>query len=233
MRLFWISMALLGGGLILLIANHDSGRVLGLESSAFAATLYLGLWAAVLLAGFLGSGMRIGEVARTLAFWAFLLLTLVAAYQYRYELQDIASRVTAGLIPGSPVSTVGKDGQINVIVERSASGHFEVIANVNGTDLRMLIDTGASSIVLADADARAAGFEPEGLRFQTPVATANGTTLVARARAETISIGAISRSDMPIYIAQPGRLDQSLLGMSFINTLDGFDLRGDRIVLRD
>ena len=64
-------------------------------------------------------------------------------------------------------------------------------------------------------------------------ATANGTTLVARARADTVNVGAISRNDLPIYVAQPGRLDQSLLGMSFINTLNGFDLRGDRIVLRD
>ncbi|MCC5779585.1 TIGR02281 family clan AA aspartic protease [Nitratireductor sp. B36] len=233
MRLFWLLMSALGGGLILLIANHDSGRVFGLENAAFAATLYLGLWAAVLIVGFLGSGLRIGDVARTLAFWVFLLLALVAAYQYRYELQDIASRVTAGLIPGSPMTTVSKDGQVNVIVERSSSGQFEVIADVNGTNLRMLIDTGASSIVLSDEDARAAGFEPERLRFVVPVATANGNTLVARARADTVNVGAISRNEIPIYVAQPGRLDQSLLGMSFINTLNGFDLRGDRIVLRD
>ncbi|MFC5585868.1 TIGR02281 family clan AA aspartic protease [Nitratireductor kimnyeongensis] len=233
MRLFWLLMSALGGGLILLIANHDSGRVFGLENSAFAATLYLGLWAAVLIVGFLGSGLRIGDVARTLAFWVFLLLALVAAYQYRYELQDFASRVTAGLMPGSPMTTVSKNGQIHVIVERSSSGQFEVIADVNGTRLRMLIDTGASSMVLSDEDARAAGFEPERLRFVVPVATANGTTVVARARADTVNVGAISRNDIPIYMAQAGRLDQSLLGMSFINTLNGFDLRGDRIVLRD
>lgn len=233
MQLFWISMAILGSGLILLIANHDSGTVLGLESSAFASTLYMGLWAAVLIVGILGSGLRIGEMAKTLAFWVFLLLALVAIYQYRYELQDIANRVTAGLIPGSPVSAVDSDGRAQVMVERSASGHFEVVADVNGTGLRMLIDTGASSIVLSDADARAAGFDPEGLQFRTPVATANGTALVARARAAEIQVGAIVRSNLPVYVAQPGRLDQSLLGMSFINTLAGFELRGDRIILRD
>ncbi|CAN0656225.1 TIGR02281 family clan AA aspartic protease [Nitratireductor sp.] len=233
MRLFWIVMALLGGGLILLIANHDSGRVLGLENATFAATLYLGLWGAVLLVGILGSGMRIGEAARSLAFWVFLLLALIAVYQYRYELQDVASRVTAGLIPGSPVSMVSSEGNARVMVERSANGHFEVIADVNGQALRMLIDTGASSIVLSDDDARRAGFDPSTLRFQIPVATANGTAMVARARAQEVRIGAIARSDVPVYIAQPGRLGQSLLGMSFINTLSGFELRGDRIVLQD
>ncbi|WP_295810029.1 TIGR02281 family clan AA aspartic protease [uncultured Nitratireductor sp.] len=233
MRLFWIAMALLGGGLILLIANHDSGQVFGLENSAFAATLYLGLWAAVLIVGIFGSGLRIGDAARTLAFWTFLLLALVTVYQYRYELQDIASRITAGLVPGSPVSVIGNDGNARVMVERAANGHFAVIADVNGAALRMLIDTGASSIVLSDTDARKAGYDPSTLRFQIPVSTANGTALVARSRVENIRVGSIVRNDIPVYIAQPDRLDQSLLGMSFINTLSGFELRGDRIVLQD
>jgi aspartyl protease family protein len=38
---------------------------------------------------------------------------------------------------------------------------------------------------------------------------------------------------MPLLVAEDGRLGQSLLGMNFIGTLSGFDVRGDRLVLRD
>ena len=51
--------------------------------------------------------------------------------------------------------------------------------------------------------------------------------------ADTISIGTISRRRMQVFIAERGTLDQSLLGMNFIGSLSGFDVRGDRMILRD
>ncbi|MCR4266712.1 TIGR02281 family clan AA aspartic protease [Nitratireductor sp. ZSWI3] len=233
MRLFWIIMAIMGGGLLLLIANNDAGSVFGIENNIFAGALYLGLWAAVILVGIATSGMRLGEVARSFAFWVLLLLVLVAGYQYRYELQDVASRVTAGLVPGSPISVGDGSTGTRVLVGRSSSGHFEVMVDIEDRPLRMLIDTGASGIVLSAEDARRIGFDPATLDFRIPVSTANGITMVARARAAEIRVGAIVRRDMPLHIAQPGQLGQSLLGMSFINTLSGFELSGDSIVLRD
>jgi aspartyl protease family protein len=58
-------------------------------------------------------------------------------------------------------------------------------------------------------------------------------TKAAGARASQIAIGGIVRNDMQILIAAPGALGQSLLGMNFISTLSGFDVRGDRMILRD
>ena len=95
------------------------------------------------------------------------------------------------------------------------------------------VDTGASGIVLTFSDAEAIGVKTDGLAFHIPVSTANGNALVARARIDTLEIGAIVRRDLTVYIAQPGQLGRSLLGMSFIDTLSGFDLRGDRLILRD
>ena len=36
--------------------------------------------------------------------WMLIILVFVAGYQYRYELQDFANRVTVGLVPGSPLT---------------------------------------------------------------------------------------------------------------------------------
>lgn len=232
-RLFWIVIGVLGTGLILLVVNDDSGETFGIGNDAFARTLYLGIWGAVLAAGVIGSGMRIGDIARQLAVWVLLMLILVTGYQYRYEIQDVAHRVTAGLVPGSPVNIRETDGRAAVMIDKAANGHFAVRAEINGMTIPFLVDTGASAIVLTNADAARIGIDTPALSYIVPVATANGRSMAARAVADKIVIGAIERDRMPVLVAESGRLDTSLLGMSFLNTLSGFEVRGDRLVLRD
>lgn len=231
MRLFWVIMAVIGGGLILLILNDAGGEPLGLSSNVAGHTLYLGIWAAVIAAGILGSGRRLGDIARSLGLWVLLILALVAVYQYRYELQDFANRVTAGLVPGSPLTV--NDGGNTVMLEKLANGHFGARGDVNGRPVNFIIDTGASSTVLTLADARAAGFDTSTLNFNTPVQTANGTARAAVVIADTVSVGTITRHRVPAFVIGQDMLDQSLLGMNFIGTLSGFEVRGDRMILRD
>lgn len=231
-RFLWIILAVLGGGLILLVVNHDGGSTLGLRNDAFAQTLYLGMWGVVLGAAVLGSGLRLGEVARQLALWALILLVFVAGYQYRYELQDVAYRVSGGLVPGSPL-TLREDGQIAVMLEKSRNGHFEALADINNISIRLLVDTGATTTVISSADASRIGIDTGSLRFDVPVMTANGPGRAARATADSIAIGEITRRRVPVLVSEPGRLAQSLLGMNFLGTLSGFDVRGDRLILRD
>lgn len=232
-RTLWFVSGAIGIGLVLLLASGDSGTVFGVQDDTFARTLYLGILAAVIATGILGSGLRFGQIARTMAIWVLIILVLMGGYQYRYELQDIASRVTAGLIPGSPLSLVDGDGRAAVMVDRLANGHFEVRAEINGVAVTTMIDTGATSTVLTAADAVRAGFDPEALSFTIPIMTANGEARAARVVADEIRIGDITRSRLPMLVAEAGRLDRSLLGMNFIGSLSGFDMRGERLILRD
>lgn len=232
-RLLWIVLGAMALGLILLIATGDSGTVLGMQDEAFARTLYLGALGAIVCAGILGSGMRFGHVVRTMAIWLLVILVLMGGYQFRYELQDVASRLTAGLIPGSPLSITDAEGRAAVMLDRLSNGHFEVRAEINGTTVLTMIDTGATSTVLTAQDAARIGFEPAELSFTVPIMTANGPSTAARIVADDIRIGGIERRRLPMLVAEEGRLDRSLLGMNFIGTLSGFDMRGERLILRD
>lgn len=233
MRLLWIVLGAMALGLVLLLASGDSGSVLGVGDETFARTLYLGALGVVIGAAILGSGIRLGHAARAMAVWALIILVLVAGYQYRYELQDVASRLTAGLIPGSPLSVSGEDGRAAVMLDRLANGHFEVRAEFDGVPVTTMIDTGATATVLTADDARRAGYRPETLSFNVPIMTANGQARAARVVAGEIRVGEIVRARVPVLVAEPGRLDRSLLGMNFIGTLSGFDMRGQRLILRD
>jgi aspartyl protease family protein len=232
-RLFWIVMGLIGLALILLVFNNAAGTTFGIANDDFGQLVWLGIFAVVIGAFVLRSGRPLGTLAKHLGGWIAIVLVLVAGYQYRYELQDFASRVSAGLVPGSPLALGEEDGRPTVALEKALNGHFEARILVNGAAIRAVVDTGASSTVLSADDARAAGLDPDGLRYTVPVATANGVTKAAGARVQELSIGGISRKNMPILVAAPGTLGQSLLGMNFIATLSGFDVRGDRMILRD
>lgn len=233
MRLLWLVLGGMAAALVLLIASGDSGTVLGLQDEDFARTVYLGALGAVICAGILGSGIRFGQAARTMAVWLLIILALMAGYQYRYELQDVASRLTAGLIPGSPLSITDAEGRAAVMLDRLANGHFEVRAEIGGVPVTTMIDTGATSIVLTAEDATRAGFDVSSLSFMVPIMTANGRADAARIVLDEIRVGDIVRRRIPALVAERGRLERSLLGMNFIATLSGFDMRGERLILRD
>ena len=233
MNLFWLVMIAIGVGLAALLLSGDSGSTFGLPSDDFAYVLYMGLFGVVVAAGIVRSGVRFGEATRTIAIWLGIIVALVGGYQYRYELQDIASRLTAGLVPGSPISVTDSEGRKSVIVEKQPNGHFETRAEVNGKPVYFMVDTGATTTVLSNDDARAVGYDVSALTFNIPVSTANGMARAARVTADEIRIGQIFRNRQTVFVAGPGQLGQSLLGMSFLSTLSGYDVRGDRMVLID
>lgn len=233
MRIFWIGIAILAVGLIVLIASDSSGEALGISTDRFGRLVHLTALGVVIGAGILFSGQRFGQTVRMLAIWLLVILALMAGYEYRYEFQDVASRVSGGRIPGSPLSITDEDGRAIVTLQKRMDGHFDANVTINGTTIRAMIDTGATTTVLTETDAVRIGFDSQALVFNVPVSTANGIANAARVVADDIAVGGIVRGNVPLLVVESGRLGVSLLGMNFIGTLSGFDVRGDRLVLRD
>ena len=231
-RSLWIILFFIAAAIGLLVLNDGAGSTMGIENYDFSRLVWLGVLVAVVGAGLFRSGRPVGDMARSLGTWAVIILGLIAGYQYRYELQDFASRVSAGLIPGSPLTLGVADGRPTVTLDKGDNGHFEARIMVNGATIRAVVDTGATSTVLTSQDAMAAGFNPATLSYTVPVSTANGMTNAAAVRADQLKLGDIVRKDITVLIAAPGSLGQSLLGMNFIGSLSGFDVRGDRMILR-
>ena len=96
----------------------------------------------------------------------------------------------------------------------------------------MMVDTGASSVVLTPEDARRAGIDTSRLTYSIPVSTANGRAMVALVRLPAISIGDIGARNVQAHIAGPGALSQSLLGMSFLSRLRSYEVRNGVLIMR-
>ena len=106
------------------------------------------------------------------------------------------------------------------------------LASANGAKINMVVDTGASTIVLNPSDAARAGIKVEGLRYSVPVQTANGTSFAARVVLKNVSIGPVSINNVDALIAKRGALRESLLGMSFLSRLRSYEFSGDFLTLR-
>lgn len=228
-----ISLGILAVALALLIFNHDSGRTLGLDNSDFGRLAMLASIGALIGAGILAGRRHFGETLRQLGLWLMIILALVAGYLYRGDLQSFASRMTAGLIPGRPSVITDSEGQQEVVLHKVLNGHFETTATVNGIDVSMLVDTGASTVVLTFEDAARAGIDTATLVFGIPVMTANGQAMAAPITIGQIAIGPIIRDNVRAAVAEPDRLSQSLLGMSFLSTLSFLQMQTDELRLRD
>ena len=96
----------------------------------------------------------------------------------------------------------------------------------------MLVDTGASTVVLKPADAQKLGIDVERLRYSVPVQTANGTTYAAHVRLRNLTLGPISLNDVEALVAKPGALKENLLGMSFLSRLRSYEFTTDMLTLR-
>jgi len=227
-RLLWFLLAGLAIALLILIARHDEGSIGPLSSGDFASLAYK--IALLIFVGAIALAMfreRLTQALIAAALWVGLALILIVGYSYRFELRDVGERVLAELVPGH-VITHGR----SVEVARAFNGDFDVTAQVNGTRIVMALDTGASSVVLTLDDARAAGLPIEVLSYTANIDTANGRTRAAPVTLDRIAIGGLVERSVAALVAQPGQLKTSLLGMSFLNRLQSWEVRGDRLLLR-
>ncbi len=233
MRLFWILIAIVSVGMILLMVTGTSGTTLGMNSDDFASTLWLAPILLLVSAGVLQSRRNLGFVFQSLLIWAAVLLVVAAAYIFRDDFRDVGARLFSGLIPGMAMETTMSDGREQVILHKRLDGHFAADVEIDGKTITMLVDSGASRVTLTARDAARIGLEGSDLSYTAMVTTANGTAMAAPITLDEVSIGPITRRNVKAMVATEGRLAESLLGMSFLSTLTSVDMRSDELRLTE
>jgi aspartyl protease family protein len=226
-RLLWILVAVFASVLLLLALRQHDGALVELprleQMSAEAKLVALALVVVLLAALF---HRRLTQALETALIWIAIVVLLVLGYAYRSELRDVADRVLAELVPGRAA------GRGRTVEIARGSGGFAVAAQINGARVAMVLDTGATAVVLTQEAAKAAGLPIEVLNYSVNVETANGRARAAPVTLDRVSIGGITERSVPALIAQPGQLRTNLLGMSFLDRLQSWEVRGDRLLMR-
>ncbi len=231
----WLLLAFcLVAGLLLFFRNDvaflsDMGtfEIVILAGGVLLVSIYI----LVLLSGERNQPLK---AVRYLLIWAAIGLAFVTGYSYREELSEVASRVAGELGPAGRLISVSttESGEKAVRVRRRNDGHFVVRATVNGQAMTLLVDTGASTVVLRPADAQRAGIDTGDLDYTVPVSTANGTTYTAPVHLRSIAVGPLTVRDVNALVAPPGSLNENLLGMSFLRRLRSYEFSKDFLTLR-
>ncbi len=220
----WIILAL-ALALVVMLTRHSEGLTGALTSGDMASLAYK-VTLVVLISGAVLAIFRqnFSQALVSALFWVVFAFVLVLAYTYRVPMMDVGNRVLAELVPGRAI-THGH----TVEFARADTGDFRIGAEINGVSVGMVLDTGASSVVLTHEAAKAAGLPTEFVKYSVSVETANGHTLAAPVMLDRVAVGGILERKVPALIAQPGQLRTSLLGMSFLNRLRSFEVQGSTV----
>ncbi|PXA94436.1 TIGR02281 family clan AA aspartic protease [Nostoc sp. 3335mG] len=176
------------------------------------------------LASLLARKPSVGAVLRAVVGWAVIAGILYVAFSHRARLSE--SLTGFGERLGLAEQTVEGD---TVRIRQSPDGHFWATARLNGTERRMLIDSGATTTAISEATARAIGVTP---RRVPPVVinTANGVIEAARGRIETVRIGSLETRDLPVVIS-PSFGEFDVIGMNFLSRLGSWRVERGTLIL--
>ena len=227
-RLTWTFVFGVALSLAALIASSDQDPIANLlrhDIGSLALKLALVIFAGGLLLTLLRE--RLSQALEALLFWAVIGLLLVVGYSYRFELREVGDRVIAQVVPGH---VAGQGRRVEVM--RDHGGDFAVGAHINGAHVPMVLDTGATSVVLTQAAAKAAGLPIEVLDYTVSVDTASGRTRAAPVTLDRLAVGGLIERSVPALVVQTGSLKNNLLGMTFLNRLESWEVRGDRLSMR-
>lgn len=186
-----------------------------------ASLMYLGLLAAVLLFWFITQNRAsLGKTMQMAMAWVFIFIGVIAIVGLW---DDIRSTVS----PASKM-TVSEN---EITVPRGVDGHYYLQLLINDTPVEFLVDTGASQIVLTKDDAERIGVDLNSLNFFGRALTANGEVRTAPTELDSVVLGPFHDRNLNAWVNE-GDLDQSLLGMGFLNRFSSFTFQDGQMILR-
>ena len=118
-----------------------------------------------------------------------------------------------------------------VQIARGQAGEFALHARINGVKAPMVIDTGATSVVLTWETAKAIGLPIEMLEYNVDVETAGGHTKAARLTLDRLAVGGLVEKSVPALVVPRGQMKTNLLGMSFLDRLESWGVQADKLKL--
>ncbi len=224
-----IALVLLAGAAGFAMLMPEESQIAGLSPGQIAS-LVASVLLLIMVAGSLGAEWRgrVGAAVMGALAWGAIFAAVMVGYVYREDVSAVTVRLMDEIVPGRTVQSPPGEA----VAIRRADGHYGFDTRVNGAVVRMMFDTGASSIVLRAEDAAKVGLNPDKLEYRVPVSTANGRAMAAPVTLEAVTVGNITLKSVRALVARPGALQESLLGQSFLSRLSGYSVERNRLVLR-
>ena len=185
-----------------------------------ARLFYLAILGMVIAGGvFYNYRDRFGAALQHMAIWALIFVGVTIAYGFK-------DHFTSQLYPDTAQS---RDDR-TISLRRADDGHFYARVRINGTEIRFMVDTGATNLVLSKQDARRIGLPLDSLSFVLPTNTANGRVFGAGVVLDRVELGNFVDRDVRAMV-NGGRMNDSLLGMTYLDRFRSFNVEGNTMLL--
>ena len=186
-----------------------------------------------------GTGLLWRTVRGGALLLAVCLMVLSAMNWGREQIADLAPEAGADPAPELSRNAVSTPAQFarttatgaELVIPAGRNGHFVVTAEIEGVEILFLVDTGASQVILTTEDAERLGHGVEFLEFSDRFQTANGTIRGAPLLLSDLRIGDLEIADVRASVIR-APMPTSLLGMSFLSRLEGFEVGDEGLILR-
>ena len=135
----------------------------------------------------------------------------------------------------SALATVAVDpgpGYRAASIAADAGGQYRAKALIEGQDVEVMIDTGATVVALTAETAARLGVALDPSRPRWRMSTANGVALASPVTLRSVNLGAIYMGDVQAVVMPPGASSTNLLGASFLKRLVSVEQRDGILVLR-
>ena len=229
---FWLIFILLiviGIIVLLYIDSRFLNNLYGQEKVSFVYCILLLIFLAIsaILNRHL---MKLSFIFYSVLGWAIIGFILFSVYSLRFELRQFGTKLLSELNPS--IADINSNGKVSI--RSNINGQFILEARVvysgRGLPIRFLVDTGATNVVLSPRDARNLSVNFENLQFNQRYQTANGVVLGAPIRLDKIGVGSISINNIRASVNK-SEIGLSLLGMSYLDRLGGFEVRNNILTL--
>jgi aspartyl protease family protein len=171
--------------------------------------------------------------AAFLAYIAPDLVSLVVPKQGSQTTASVAIRpAAASTTPVNVAVATPSSGAAEASISADPRGQYSTDVEIDGQTVRMLVDTGATMVVLSYETAARLGLQVLASDFTARVQTANGVAFVAPITLREVTIGPIYVGDVKALVADRNAGPINLLGESFLKRLGSVEQRSGQLVLR-
>lgn len=118
-----------------------------------------------------------------------------------------------------------------VLIGRSGDSHFYADTEIDGTNIRMMVDSGASIVALTRSDAEAIGIDVDRLPISGTARTAGGDVPMRTVMLESVEIEGLEVRQVQAAVVDAD-MGVSLLGQSYLSRLAAVNVEGNTMTLR-
>jgi len=197
-----------------------------ISSHEWSNVIYILILVALLIMGFSRKDLPIKKIFEFTGLWIVFALVALILYSYRFEVGEIKDRVLSDLFPAKAINKNHEKLVLNI----AQDGHYYLNVKIKNQEVRFMIDTGASDMVIDEKIAIKLGYDLKKINYNKIFQTANGQSYGA-----SISFDEVDVSGIKFYNVQASITNSDLviplLGMSFLQKFYKYEFFRDKLIL--